>query len=391
MTDTTQKRKEMKERFNARIRELTSTKGQNTQILSKKAYQETIEKVKWTKKKTSSKKPEDYQRLKRYDVLTIGNIEKLIVPVKQTDLIKFYVHTEEVFQIIDETHISMSHAGRNKMSTELHSRFKNITREMINIYIELCETCQKKPSSGLKTKHANSQDCTTRCQVEIIGMEPDNGYTNILIYQDLATKFIQLRPLKTQSVIEIADVLLDIFTIFGAPCILQNSVSKELADNIVKQLYITWPQLKMVHGPETEAYELVSDVTKRLKIWLGGNTKKWTEGLRFVQLLKNSDDSSDKSAFEAMFGIKARIGLKPRLPEYMLPNINTEEDLETFLTAGEVPVSVPESHDDMKYEDNRINIVLPGPSHDQLGFDNMDIKIEDTVMKMDHDALDELS
>lgn len=390
MAETTQKRKEMKDRFNARLRELTSMKGQNTQILSKKAYQETIEKVKVTKKKTANKKPEDYQRLRRYDILTIGNIEKLIVPVKQTDLLKFYTHTEEVFEIIDETHISLGHAGRNKMSTELHSRFKNITREMIHIYIELCETCQKKPTSRSKNKAANNQDCSSKCQVEIVGMEPDNGYKYILIYQDHATKFVQLRPLKTQSVVEIADVLLDIFTIFGAPCILQNSVSRELADNIVKQLYITWPQLKMVHGPEAEAFDLISDVTKRLKLWLGGNTIKWTEGLRFVQLLKNSDDGEDKSPYEAMFGTKARIGLKPGLPDYMISNINSEEDLDTFLTAGEVPVSVPEPQDEMKFENNRINLVLPGPSHG-MGFD-MDIKIEDSIiMKMDHDALEELS
>ena len=63
-----------------------------------------------------------------------------------------------------------------------------------------------------------------RCQVDLIDMQTqgDNQYKFILVYQDHLTKFVQLRPLKTKTAEEVAYVLLDIFTIFGAPSIFQS-------------------------------------------------------------------------------------------------------------------------------------------------------------------------
>lgn len=40
-------------------------------------------------------------------------------------------------------------------------------------------------------------------------------------YQDHATKFVQLRPLKSKSAVEAAEELVKIFSIFGEPKILQ--------------------------------------------------------------------------------------------------------------------------------------------------------------------------
>ncbi|KAG5884572.1 hypothetical protein JTB14_005625 [Gonioctena quinquepunctata] len=73
----------MKHRFNERLNELCSSKGQNTQILTKPQYLELIEKVKASKSKVVNKKPEDYQRLRRFDVMTIAEKEKLIVAVEE--------------------------------------------------------------------------------------------------------------------------------------------------------------------------------------------------------------------------------------------------------------------------------------------------------------------
>lgn len=143
--------REMNKNFNYQLYELLSTKNANTQILTKAAYLNLIEKVKCSKKKQKSKLPEDYQRLRRYDVISIGDQERLIVPVKEGNhLIKHIVHTEEIFQIIHDTHISMNHSGRNVMAKELNDNYKNITREMIVIYKNLCEICQNKKITAKK-------------------------------------------------------------------------------------------------------------------------------------------------------------------------------------------------------------------------------------------------
>lgn len=144
----------MNNRFNNRLNELIAAKGQNTQIFSKSAYL-TIQKVKESKTKVTLKLPEEYQRLCKYDVVSIGGIEKLIVPVKEGNLIKYYVHIEEIFQVLHDAHIAIGHGGRNHMEKELSTKYKNITKEMIVIYLNLCEICQKKqnvPKKGLVVK-----------------------------------------------------------------------------------------------------------------------------------------------------------------------------------------------------------------------------------------------
>lgn len=62
-----------------------------------------------------------------------------------------------------------------------------------------------------------------RGQVELIDLQsmPDGEYKWLLNYQDLVTKFVHLRPLRSNQTEEVADELLKIFLQSGAPKILQ--------------------------------------------------------------------------------------------------------------------------------------------------------------------------
>lgn len=51
---------------------------------------------------------------------------------------------------------------------------------------------------------------------------PDAEFKWLLVYQDNFKKMVQLRPLKNKLAIEVARALIDIFTIFGVPAILQS-------------------------------------------------------------------------------------------------------------------------------------------------------------------------
>jgi len=78
--------------------------------------------------------------------------------------------------------------------------------------------------------------------------QPDGNYKFILVYQDHLTKFVNLRPLSNKRAEEVAYVLLDIFTTFGAPAILQSYNGREFSNKIVEELCSMWKDLKIVHG-----------------------------------------------------------------------------------------------------------------------------------------------
>ncbi|XP_023214332.1 KRAB-A domain-containing protein 2-like, partial [Centruroides sculpturatus] len=372
----------MNNRFNNRLNELIEEKGENNQIFTKSAYLSMIRKVKESKMKVTSKLPEEYQRLRRYDVVSIGNLEKLIMPVKEDNAIKYYVHTEEIFQILHDAHIAIGHGGRNRMEKELSTKYKNITREMIIIYLNLCEICQKKknvPKKGLVVKPILCNKMNSRCQVDLTDMQSqaDEEYKFILVYQDHLTKFVQLRPLKTKRAEEVAHVLLDIFTIFGAPSILQSDNGREFANNIIKEMCNMWSELKMVHGKPRHSQSQGSvercnqDVENMLSSWLEtNNTNKWSEGLRFVQLMKNRayHTGINCSPYEAMFGAKLKVGLKNFIPNEYLINVNTEEDLERlYKTIDEVSQSCSNSESPGTVQENIMKdyLIMP-PLHSNI-------------------------
>lgn len=78
------------------------------------------------------------------------------------------------------------------------------------------------------------------------------------------------------------------------------------------------------------------DIENMLSTWLeDNNTKKWSEGLRFVQLMKNRAHhiGINCSPYEAMFGTQLKVGLKSSsIPHEALLDINSEENLEKLLS-----------------------------------------------------------
>ncbi|CAI6360566.1 unnamed protein product [Macrosiphum euphorbiae] len=304
-------------------------------------------------------------------------MEKLIVPVSnEGNDLKYYVFNEELFNIIHDTHLTIGHGGRNRMEYELNKKYKNITRESIMLYLNLCISCQKKGSTakkGLVVKPIISNELNSRCQIDLIDMQaqPDGNYKFILVYQDHLTKFVLLRPLTHKRAEEVAYVLLDIFTTFGAPAILQSDNGREFVNKIINELCNMWEDLKIVHGKPRHSQSQGSveranqDVENILATWLQDNkTKKWSEGLKFVQLMKNRSlhHGIKCSPYEAMFGCSAKIGLKSSvLPISIINKLKTEEDLEAAITSMntgdhcEVDETLIEEKNEEEKIDNRIN------------------------------------
>lgn len=135
--------------FNSAVFSSINNKKENSKLLTKEKYLELLNEVKKSKLKAVGKKPADYRRLKRYDILKVGECEKLIYPISaESPNISFYVHAEELFGIIHQTHLLMSHGGRDRMLKELRTKYRNVTTEAVVLYLSLCEYCQKRSKTS---------------------------------------------------------------------------------------------------------------------------------------------------------------------------------------------------------------------------------------------------
>ena len=70
--------------------------------------------------------------------------------------------------------------------------------------------------------------------------------------------------------------------------------------------------------------------------WKSDNkTTKWSEGLRFIQFMKNRalHDGIKQSPYEAMFGVPAKIGLETTcLPREIWERLKSEEDVQQAIS-----------------------------------------------------------
>jgi len=102
-----------------------------------------------------------------------------------------------------------------------------------------------------------------------------------------------------------------------------------------------WNDIKIVHGKPRHS-ELPGSVKRTnqdaenmLATWMEtNNTTKWSEGLRFVQAMKNRayHEGIKCSPYEAMFGVPMKLGIANSvLPRNLTINMTTEEDLEKVI------------------------------------------------------------
>ena len=114
-------------------------------FLNGEKYELLIQEISQLKRGDPKKESKDYQLLKQYDVVQIGNTVKLIYPVAEgSSSIKYYVQKEDIFDVIHDAHVAIGHGGRNRMIKETQTKCRNITAESIMLYKRLCFPCLKK-------------------------------------------------------------------------------------------------------------------------------------------------------------------------------------------------------------------------------------------------------
>ncbi|GBN12165.1 KRAB-A domain-containing protein 2 [Araneus ventricosus] len=189
--DTAVNRDLFSEKLNALI---ASKREDNCFYFSQEKYSKILSEVISATTKCST--PLDYSRLRRFDVLKINDEEKLIVPLKPGKTnIQYFVTNDEFFSILFETHTRIGHGGRTRMLKDLQVEYKNITYEVVMLYLKLCKQCQMKhraPKKGIVVKPMVSSELNSKCQVDLIDLQShrDGAYKFIMVCQDHLTKFV---------------------------------------------------------------------------------------------------------------------------------------------------------------------------------------------------------
>ena len=332
---------EFRKAFNEAIKNLSEEKGLSSVLISRESYNAIVERLTEIANSPGEKKSsKDYRLMNRYELYSVSrNAAKKLR--KKGTLLR-YLSNDDLFDAIHTAHISSGHGARDISHNKTKISYANITKEIIQIYVNLCESCNLKKSrirKSLVVKPILSNEMNSRCQVDLIDFqsEPDNDYKFVLNYQDHLTKFCILRPLYTKTAKEVSVEVLEIFCTFGNPHILQSDNGREFANKVVEKIIEKWPGCKIVHGKPRHSQSQGSveranrDVEAIIACWLRDNkSRSWSTALPFVQYQKNNRLHSGigRTPYEAMFGKKGDSSASASLPDEVWSTIETEEDLE---------------------------------------------------------------
>ncbi|EFA09663.1 KRAB-A domain-containing protein 2 [Tribolium castaneum] len=300
--------KNSEQAFKAKIREDRASVNRLGTNLTLDEYKFIISKVLKAKSNQEFQLPSDKTLLDKYDVLEVSNgAKKLIVPSNETSKTIFYVHDNELYQILLEAHLHLNHGNCDEMLQYLNHSYKNITYKDVSIFLSFCQDCDDKAALDEKDLIEKYSHFNTVCQIELIDFEscPDHDYKFVMIYQELLTKFVLLKPLNSYESEEVAENLINIFGTLGPPIYLKSNVGGDFVEGIIDRLKVLWPPVKIEHLKSDRWDDLIGpEIETMVKVWMTNNKKKqWSEGLRFVQLKKNTTihPKLEKTPYEALF------------------------------------------------------------------------------------------
>ncbi|XP_021195880.3 SCAN domain-containing protein 3 [Helicoverpa armigera] len=314
---------------------------------SPEEIQKVIKKIeKCDDEKSSDKRRSNSENLScNYKVVEVYGKKVLVTKNEENEEVQILA-PEDYYDTIFMAHISAQH-GTEDTTFEILKKKYLIPRFAVQIFINLCKICEAKRKILINKVQKPIAEFTKRGQVDIIDFQnsPDGEYTWLLLYQDIATKFSFLRPLKTSYEGEVAVEVLKIFLEVGCPYILQSMRLRKFTVSIIKCLEMLWPDLKIVYGSVRDiqqSIERIERIKSMVLKWMADyKSISWSIGCYQVQLKWNTqvltnpdceDFYIEYTPFKAFFGVDPTLGLShTSLPKDIVSQLETEEDLERAL------------------------------------------------------------
>ncbi|XP_070204838.1 uncharacterized protein [Littorina saxatilis] len=211
-----------------------------------------------------------------------------------------------------------------------------------------------------------------RLQVDLIDYRnrPDGDFKWVLHARDHFTKFSWAYALKSKCAQEVADAMINQFSVFGAPKIMQTDNGREFTARVINELTTMWPGMVIIHGrprhPQSQGCveRGNGDLEIKLGKWMDEHGSEWTKGLKFVVHAINTSisDTTGKSPYQLVFGQPPRTN-SSLWQELSRQGILYEEDLpEDFLQQLEMEESVPHTSDSSQHTPRRLEESVPHTS-----------------------------
>jgi len=165
-------------------------------------------------------------------------------------------------------------------------------------------------------------------------------YKHILIYEDNATNFLCLKPLRKSTPSAVSSALIDIFCELGSTLIISTH-NHTITNQIIREMKEQWPQCFLLLGNSLSVKELTrfqkrrDEVSQRLQHWCEEQgTQMWSHGLRFVQYQLNSDEKRFNNSEEYLRSLhgnrqheRSMLSLSSQLSFDAVTAVKTEDDL----------------------------------------------------------------
>ena len=274
------------------------------------------------------KDPLDYYVRRRFAVKKYMDKYVLIDKKEEHNTsIKRYLYKEEIFDVIKTAHVNCLHGGIKKTYGHCRMQAANIKINHIKAYLAVCDICrenkEKKKKESSTCKKIHSSDFGERGQADLIDIRKlllekgvrDRKYSFVLVYQDHFTKFCFLRGLRKKNTTSVIDAFSHIFSIIGAPRLLQTDNGGEFVGKAVCQyMESSWPDVTLIRGspyhPQSQgSVERANGHIKRLlqAFFSHTQTMQLVNVLETVQFVKNTEinRSLGVSPYEKLFGRKS--------------------------------------------------------------------------------------
>ncbi|XP_066970659.1 transcription activator GAGA-like isoform X6 [Macrobrachium rosenbergii] len=146
-------------------------------LIPKEVYYKTIEDMKTVAQVSTTKSRHHYYILKKYEVLSCGDVEKLIKKRQSPeDRPIYYATIEDTYDIISKAHIATGHGGRDRMMKHLGENYANITTDAVELYKSYCLVCQEKrkrpKTTGVVVRPILFTEFNSQGQVDLVDRKP---------------------------------------------------------------------------------------------------------------------------------------------------------------------------------------------------------------------------
>ncbi|CAI6370762.1 unnamed protein product [Macrosiphum euphorbiae] len=129
-----------REKFYEFFYKIVNEKNNNSVYLSAVKYNKIVSEIK-NVRSSGIKSNKAHRILKRYDLITIGEEDKLILPLLESNTnIVYYITNENIYDVLHDVHLSIGHGGKHRMNAEVKKKYKNITQEAVSIYLKFCQS-----------------------------------------------------------------------------------------------------------------------------------------------------------------------------------------------------------------------------------------------------------